>query len=252
MMRRTRRPFVVAALVVLYAGALLLAEVDLGALARGLPRFFGFFTQAWPPSFDELDVLLVRAGETAAIALVGTTIAVVLALGTCTLAARNVTPNALIRQPARGLLNILRGVDSFVFALLFVAAVGLGPFAGVLGVALHSWGSAAKLYADNIEEMPTGPLETARLTGAGWSKVVGHAVLPDATPGLFAVSLYVLEYNIRSSTVLGIVGAGGIGLELKNSVDLLNFPRMLTVLLVILIMVTAVDQLSSQLRRRIS
>ncbi|MBA3408037.1 MAG: phosphonate ABC transporter permease, partial [Solirubrobacterales bacterium] len=96
----------------------------------------------------------------------GTTLAAVLALLTCTLAARNLTPSAFVRLPTRWLLNTLRGIDSFVFAILFVAAVGLGPFAGVLGVALHTWGSMAKLFAETIEDVPAGPLDAVRLTGA--------------------------------------------------------------------------------------
>ena len=178
--------------------------------------------------------------------------AAALALLTCTAAARNITPSPLLRLPTRWLLNTLRGIDSFVFALLFVAAVGLGPFAGVLGVALHTWGSMAKLFAETIEDMPAGPLDAMRLTGASRPKLVSYALVPDALPGLSSIGLYMLEFNVRTSTVLGIVGAGGIGLELKNSLDLLNFPRLATVILIILLMVTAVDQLSSRLRRQLA
>ncbi|MBA2261212.1 MAG: phosphonate ABC transporter permease, partial [Solirubrobacterales bacterium] len=131
-----------------YAVSIVLADVDPGALLDGLPRMADWAGRAWPPATADLGLLLLRAAETAAIALVGTTLAAVLALLTCTLAARNLTPAAFVRLPTRWLLNTLRGIDSFVFAILFVAAVGLGPFAGVLGVALHTWGSMAKLFAE--------------------------------------------------------------------------------------------------------
>lgn len=232
-----------------YVVSVWLADVDPGALLDGLPRMADWAGRAWPPSTADLGLLLRRAAETFAIALVGTTLAAMLALGTCTLAARNLTPSGLLRVPVRWLLNTLRGIDSFVFAILFVAAVGLGPFAGVLGIALHTWGSMAKLFAETVEDLPAGPLDAARLTGASRPKLVSYAVLPDALPGLSSIGLYMLEFNVRTSTVLGIVGAGGIGLELKNSLDLLNFPRLLTVIIVILLMVTAVDQVSSRLRR---
>jgi phosphonate transport system permease protein len=235
-----------------YAISVRLADVDLAALLDGLPRLADWAQRAWPPSTADLGALLMAAAETFAIALVGTTLATVLALASCTLAARNLTPRSFVRLPARWLLNTLRGIDSFVFAILFVAAVGLGPFAGVLGVALHTWGSMAKLFAETIEDMPAGPLDAVRLTGASQPKLVSYALVPDVLPGLSSIGLYMLEFNVRTSTVLGIVGAGGIGLELKNSLDLLNFPRLLTVILIILVMVTAVDQLSSRLRRRLA
>jgi phosphonate transport system permease protein len=235
-----------------YALSVRLADVDPAALLDGLPRLADWAQRAWPPSTADLGALLMAAAETFAIALVGTTLATVLALASCTLAARNLTPRSFVRLPARWLLNTLRGIDSFVFAILFVAAVGLGPFAGVLGVALHTWGSMAKLFAETIEDMPAGPLDAVRLTGASQPKLVSYALVPDVLPGLSSIGLYMLEFNVRTSTVLGIVGAGGIGLELKNSLDLLNFPRLLTVILIILVMVTAVDQLSSRLRRRLA
>ncbi len=235
-----------------YAISVRLADVDLGALLDGLPRMADWAGRAWPPATAELGPLLRAAAETFAIALVGTTLAAALALISCTAAARNLTPNRFVRLPTRWLLNALRGIDSFVFAILFVAAVGLGPFAGVLGIALHTWGSMAKLFAESIEDMPAGPLDAVRLTGASRPKLVSYALVPDVLPALSSIGLYMLEFNVRTSTVLGIVGAGGIGLELKNSLDLLNFPRLLTVIAIILAMVTAVDQLSSRLRRQLA
>jgi len=169
----------------------------------------------------------------------------------CVLAARNVTPSLLFYYPARWFLSALRGIDSFVFALLFVAAVGLGPFAGVLGIGLHTWGSSAKLYADHIENAQLGPLEAVRTTGAGRYTAIVYGLLPDVLPVLLSTTLFWWEFNVRASTVLGVVGAGGIGLELKNSMDLLDFSRLFTIIAVILVVVTALDQLSGWLRRRL-
>ena len=153
--------------------------------------------------------------------------------------------------PVRWLLNALRGIDSFVFALLFVAAVGLGPFAGVLGVALHTWGSTAKLWAEAIENIPPGPVEAAAAAGASRVKVLAFALLPDVAPSMLSIGLFWWEFNVRASTVLGVVGAGGIGQELKNSMDLLDFPRLLTIIAIILAMVTVIDHGSQWLRRRL-
>jgi phosphonate transport system permease protein len=235
-----------------FIGCLELADVDPVELAEGLPTLAGWLVQAFPPSTEGLDLLLLRAAETVAIAVVGTAFAVALALPLCVLAARNTTPSGWVRVPVRLFLNGLRGVDSFVFALLFVAAVGLGPFAGVLGIALHTWGSMGKLFSESIESLPAGPLEAAELTGAGGLKTSSYTLLPDVLPSISGIGLYLLEFNIRASTVLGVVGAGGIGQELKNAVDLLAFPRLATILIVILIMVTLVDQLSGRLRKALA
>jgi phosphonate transport system permease protein len=235
-----------------FAGCLRLADVDPVELAQGLPTMAGWVGEAFPPSTEGLPTLVQRAAETVAIAVVGTVLAVVLALPLAVLAARTTTPSGWVRLPVRLFLNGLRGVDAFVFALLFVAAVGLGPFAGVLGIALHTWGSMGKLFSESIEALPGGPLEAAELTGASRLKTSSYTLLPDVLPSLSSTGLYLLEFNIRASTVLGVVGAGGIGQELKNAVDLLAFPRLATILIVILVMVTVVDQLSSRLRKALA
>lgn len=235
-----------------FAACVRLAQVHPFELWQGLPTLGSWVAQAFPPDTDGLGLLLQRAAETVAIAVVGTVAAVVLALPLCVLAARSTSPRGLVRLPVRLFLNGLRGVDAFVFALLFVAAVGLGPFAGVLGITLHTWGSMGKLFAEQIETLPRGPLEAAEMTGASRWRTSVSTLLPDVLPGLTGIGLYLLEFNIRASTVLGVVGAGGIGQELKNSVDLLAFPRLATILVVILVMVTAVDQLSGALRKTLA
>ena len=251
-----RRPFLrwslMAVVLVVYVESIRVTQVDVGKLLRGLPTMGGWITEAWPPDTQDLSSILARSVETIAIALVGTTLACIVALVVCVPAARNLTPGPLLRLPARLLLNTMRGVDSFVFALLFVAAVGLGPFAGMLGVAIHSAGSIGKLFAEAIEGMPPGPMEAAELTGASRLKTVVAVLAPDALPSLASVALYMFEFNIRSSIVLGVVGAGGIGQQLKNSLDLLDFSRLFTILVVILVMVTGVDQMSSRIRARLA
>ena len=249
---RWRRWLALGVAVVVYVVSWRLADIDLPRLARGLSTMFGWAAKAWPPSTDEFGVILQRAGETVAIAVIGTTLATVIAVAVCVPAARNLTPSPWVRLPARLLLNTLRGVDSFVFALLFVAAVGLGPFAGMLGIAFHASGSIGKLFSEALESLPAGPLEAAELTGASRLKRVSYALLPDALPSLASVALYMFEFNIRSSIVLGVVGAGGIGQQLKNSIELLDFPRLFTIVMVILVMVTAVDQASGRLRSRLA
>ncbi len=235
-----------------YLACIYVADLNLAKLWLGLPRLATWAGRAWPPDFSEFPILLYRAAETVAMATVGISIGALIAAPVCLLAAANTTPSLWLAYPARWVLNALRGIDSFVFALIFVAAVGLGPFAGVLGIALHSAGSIAKLWAEAIETAAPGPLEAARMSGASRLKVFLYALLPDVMPSLASILLYLWEFNVRSSTVLGIVGAGGIGQELKNSMDLLLFDRLFAILLIILAMVTAIDALSAWLRRKLS
>lgn len=238
-------------LLLLYWVSLDLTEFDLGRLAEGVPQMVQWAQKAWPPDVNGMGLLLRRAGETVAIALIGSTIGCVLALPLSLLAARNINPNKPTQQATRFVLNALRGTDTLIFAIFFVIAVGLGPFAGVLGVALHTAGVVAKLWSEAFEGVDDGPMQAAMLTGATRVKTVSYALFPDVRPALISVALYSVEFNVRASTVLGLVGAGGIGQELKNSVDLLNFPRIFTLLIVIIVIVTAVDQLSAYIRKRL-
>jgi phosphonate transport system permease protein len=240
-----------AAVVIFYVAAGRLVNFDLGRLAQGLPKIGYWLATAWPPDYEEMPVFLWRTAETIAMAAIGTTFAIVIGLPLSLLASRNVTPFPRLYQPTRWLLNALRGIDSFVFALLFVAAVGLGPFAGVLGIAFHTTGTIAKSFADQIESAHLGPYEAVRATGAARLPVLVYALVPDLLPLMLSTALFWWEFNVRASTVLGVVGAGGIGQELKNSMDLLNFSRLFTIIAIILVAVTALDWLSGRLRQRL-
>ncbi|MCE2947811.1 MAG: phosphonate ABC transporter, permease protein PhnE [Betaproteobacteria bacterium] len=242
---------VAAAVIGFYAACAWLARVDLPRLVEGLPKLAFWIGQAWPPAIGELPVILLRTAETIAIAVLGTTLAVLLALPTAVFASRNITPLRWAYHPVRWFLNSLRGIDAFVFALILVAAVGLGPFAGMLGVALHTWGSAAKLFADQVESASLDTVDAMRTTGATRSTALAYALVPQLAPVTASTALYLFEFNVRASMVLGVVGAGGIGQELKNSMDLLDFARLATILAVMLLVVTVIDQASGALRARL-
>lgn len=237
------------AILAFYAVAGYLVHFDPGRLIAGVPKLWHWISQAWPPRYEELPLFLWRTAETVAMAAIGTTIAAVIAIPLAILASRNITPLPRLYHPTRWFLNALRGIDSFVFALLFVAAVGLGPFAGVLGIAFHTSGTMAKFFADQIESANLAPYQSILATGAKRVTAFTFGLLPDLQPLLLSTSLFWWEFNIRASTVLGVVGAGGIGQELKNSMDLLDFSRLFTIIAVILIAVTALDWLSGRLRK---
>lgn len=246
-----RRIAWIAGFLAIQAACIWIVEPDLGRLWAGLPRLAGWIVGGIPPDFSGFADLMHRAAETVALATLGTTVAVVLALPLALFAARPSTPAAALYHPTRALLDALRGVDSFIFALIFVAAVGLGPFAGMLGVALHSAGSLGKLWSEALESADPAPMEAARSAGAGRAQAAAVVLLPETLPQTASATLYVWEFNIRASTVLGLVGAGGIGQELKNAVDLLDFNRVLAILAVIVTLTLAADRLSAALRRRL-
>lgn len=247
-----RRLAVAVAVLAFIAVCAAVARVDPAALVRGLPRLLEWASTAWPPYAQELDTIAYRAFETVAIATVGTLAAALLAAPLAMLVAQNTAPWPALAMPLRWFANACRGIDTVVFAILFVAAVGLGPFAGVLGMVVHSLGVLIKLNSEAIETLPRAPLEAAAMSGAAPAKVMSHAVLPAVLPNLASVSLYVWEANVRTSTVLGIVGAGGIGIEIKAAIDLLDFQRLFTLTVAVLVMVTLIDQLSAWLRRRLA
>ncbi|MGH7393213.1 MAG: phosphonate ABC transporter, permease protein PhnE [Candidatus Rokuibacteriota bacterium] len=230
------------------------AAWDTGAdpvrLARGLPWIADFLRRMMPPDLRVLPAALAGALTTVQIALLGTAVAAMLALPLGFVSARNVAPAPLF-HPARAVLNFFRSVDTLVYALVFVAAVGLGPFPGVLAVVAYTTTSLAKLYSEAIEGIDPGPVDAVTATGASGLQVLRFGILPQVLPLFLSYVLYRLETNIRAATILGFVGAGGIGFYLQTYLRLIDYPAASTVLLVTVVMVMAVDWASSRLRDRL-
>lgn len=234
--------------------ALAWAAWDTGAdpvrLARGLPWIADFLRRMLPPDLRVLPSALAGALVTVEIALLGTAVAAVLALPLGFVSARNVAPAPLF-YPARTVLNFFRSVDTLVYALVFVAAVGLGPFPGVLAVIAYTTTSLAKLYGEAVEGIDPGPVDAITATGATRLQILRFGVLPQVLPLFLSYVLYRLESNIRAATVLGFVGAGGIGFYLQTYLRMIDYPAASTVLLVTVGMVMIVDAVSSRLRERL-
>jgi phosphonate transport system permease protein len=225
-------------------------EVSLGRMIEGLPFMWDFLRRMIPPDLSVLGNALRGAIETIQIAVVGTAVAAVLALPMGFAAARNAAPPWLFYW-ARSVLNAFRAVDTLVYALFFVAAVGLGPFPGVLAVMVYTATVLAKLYSEAIEAIEPGPVEAVRATGATTLQVLRWGVLPQLVPQFLSFTLYRFETNIRAAAVLGFVGAGGIGFYIQTYLRLLNYPAAATVLLVLIGLVMIVDFASSRLRARL-
>jgi phosphonate transport system permease protein len=197
-----------------------------------------------------LPAALLGALKTVEIALLGTAAAAVLALPLGVISARNVAAPGVF-YPARAILNFFRSVDTLVYALIFVAAVGLGPLPGVLAVVAYTTTSLAKLYSEAIEGIDRGPVDAITATGATRLQILRFGVLPQVLPLFLSYVLYRLETNIRAATVLGFVGAGGIGFYLQTYLRMIDYPAASTVILVTVAMVMVVDALSSKLRERL-
>jgi len=247
---KTRR----AALLALGAAALLWIAWDTDAdpvrFLRGVPWMLDFIRRMMPPDLAVLPAALAGALKTFEIALLGTTAAAAIAVPLGLLSARNVAPPSLY-YPVRAGLNFFRSIDTLVYALLFVAAVGLGPFPGILAVVAYTTTSLAKLYSETIEGIDPGPVDAITATGATRLQVLRFGVLPQVLPLFLSYILYRLETNIRAATVLGFVGAGGIGFYLQTYLRMIDYPAASTVLLVTVLMVMAVDYASARLRARL-
>jgi phosphonate transport system permease protein len=224
---------------------------DPARFARGLPWIVDFLRRMMPPDFRVLPAVLKGALTTIEIALLGTTVAAALALPLGFLSARNVSAPSIF-YPARAILNFFRSVDTLVYALVFVAAVGLGPFPGVLAVIAYTTTSLAKLYSEAIEGIERGPVDAITATGATRLQVLRFGVLPQVLPLFLSYVLYRLETNIRAATILGFVGAGGIGFYLQTYLRMIDYPAASTTLLVTVVMVMVIDALSSRLRAKLN
>lgn len=168
------------------------------------------------------------------------------------LAAGNVTRARPLYYLARGIIALTRAVPDLVCALLFVTAVGLGPFPGALALAVHSVGMLGRLFAEVIEDMDMGPVEALTMTGASRLQVFTHAVLPGVLPTLLGISLYRFDENLRSSLVLGFVGAGGIGFQLLTAMNLFQYQMVSLLLIIVFVLVMSAERISAMLRARVA
>jgi len=223
---------------------------DSERLAEGVPSLFSLLGEMLPPDFSDARNWVKPLIDTLAMSVAGTALAVGLSLPLAFLAARNTTPHPLVYQLARGMLNALRAIPELIMGIIFVAAVGFGALPGVLALGLHSVGMVGKFFAEAIEHADEAPIEAARAAGATPLQVVLHGVLPQVLPQMADISIYRWEYNFRASTVMGMVGAGGIGFELMGSLRIMQYQDVSAILIVILVMVSLVDAFSGYLRKR--
>jgi phosphonate transport system permease protein len=239
------------AFLVVLAQACIFVEARPQDLITGVHGMADILRRAWPPDFAKLPDMLWPAVETVDIGVFGTAFGLVFALPLAVLAARNTTPARPIYFMARAVVAFARAVPDLVWALIFVTAVGLGPFPGALAITVHSVGMLGRLFAEVIEDMDMGPVEALTMTGASRTQIFSHAVVPGVLPSLLGIALYRLDENIRSSLVLGFVGAGGLGFQLLSAMNLFQYRTVSLLLLVTFVLVMTAERMSAALRRYI-
>jgi phosphonate transport system permease protein len=212
---------------------------------RNMAEFGGAFLR---PNFKDWDLYLADMLVTVQIAIWGTTLAVVLGIPFSILASANICPQWVV-QPVRRLMDACRAINEIVFALMFVVAVGLGPFAGVMALAVHNVGVFAKLFSEAVEAIDPRPVEGIRATGARRIQEVIFGVIPQVLPLWSSLTLYRLETNVRSATTLGIVGAGGIGQTLYESIRSFQYAETAAQVIIVVGTVMAIDLASARLRK---
>ncbi len=247
---RLKRGMVLSAIVTGVAAACYLTGLfDVNRFADAWPAIRQLSSDMFPPDFSRIQRWLLPLADTFAMSIAGTAVSVLFSLPLALFAARNTTPNVFAYHAARFVLNLLRSIPELIMGIILVAMVGFGALPGVLALGFHSIGMVGKFFAESIEHVDEKPVEAARSAGATPFQVIWHAVLPQAIPQLADTVIYRWEYNFRASTVLGAVGAGGIGFELISALRVLEYGQVSAILICVLICVTIVDGIGATLRK---
>lgn len=247
-----RTPMLFAAGFLLLLAGLWRVDASPARILEGMGKLGWLVALMWPPSpGGALLELLGALAETVAMAFLGTVIAALVALPLCLFGAGNVVASAMLRFTLRRGYDGLRGVDSLIWALIFVSAVGMGPFAGILALAVPDIGLLAKVYSEAIESTDRRQVEGVRAAGGSRLHAIRFGLLPQALPLMLSQTLYTFESNTRSATILGVVGAGGIGLALGDRIRLNNWDEAAFIVLLILVTVAIIDAASRRIRLRL-
>jgi len=239
------------AAVVLLAWAWEGAEIQPLALLRHSDNMAKYASDFFPPDFRDWRLYVREMVVTLHIALWGTLLAIIAAVPLGLLCASNIAP-AWVRQPVRRVMDALRAINEMVFAMLFIVAVGLGPFAGVLALFVHTTGTLAKLFSEAVEAIDPRPVEGIRATGSHRLVEIAYGVIPQVLPLWISYTLYRFESNVRSASVVGMVGAGGIGVVLFEVIRGFEYARTCAVLIIVIVTVTLLDLGSAYLRHRLT
>tara|TARA_B100000902_G_scaffold358889_1_gene374260 strand:+ start:47 stop:874 length:828 start_codon:yes stop_codon:yes gene_type:complete len=227
-------------------------EIDFIKLVTDSSKYFGdILSRMLPPDFSNLNQLIYAMFETIEIAFLGTFIAIVLSIPLGLFSARNLAPNYFIYLVCKTVVIFFRAIPEFIIAMILVIAIGFGAMPGVLALGLHTMGFLAKFYAEDIEHINNGPIDALKSSGATKSQIISFGVIPQILPSFVANNLYILDRNVRMATMLGIVGAGGIGYELQSSFRMFEYERVSAIIILIFITIFLIDHFSAFIRSKI-
>ena len=227
-------------------------EINFIKLISDSSKYLGdILSRMLPPDFSNFDKLIYAIFETIEIAFVGTFIAIILSIPLGLFSARNITPNYFVYIISKIIIIFFRAIPEFIMAMILVIAIGFGAMPGVLALGLHTMGFLAKFYAEDIEHINKGPIDALRSSGATKSQIISFGVIPQILPSFVANNLYILDRNVRMATMLGIVGAGGIGYELQSSFRMFEYQRVSAIIIIIFITIFLIDHISSFIRSKV-
>jgi phosphonate transport system permease protein len=245
-----RLPLILGGLITVYSWAFQGLQLNLSMLHKSVPYMIDFVRQLLPPDWSVIDVAIKALVETIQMSLWGTTFGVFLSIPIALLSAHNLSPS-WINWISNLAQNAVRSIPSIVLGLFFVSATGLGAPAGTLALGIYTVGYLAKFYQEAIEALDSKTIESLQVSGASWIQIAQYGIFPQVLPLGLGYTFYMFEYNIRSASVLGVVGAGGIGFELVNYIRGFEYNKASTMMIVLLAVVSIIDGISSQLRRRL-
>jgi len=227
-------------------------EINFIELFSDSSKYFGdILNRMLPPDFSNLKKMIYSMLETIEIAFLGTFIAIALSIPVGLFSAKNLAPNYAVFLVARTITIFFRAIPEFIIAMILVIAIGFGAMPGVLALGIHTMGFLAKFYAEDIEHINKGPIEALKASGASKGQIISFAVIPQIIPSFIANNLYILDRNIRMATMLGIVGAGGIGYELQSSFRMFEYQKVSAIIIIIFITIFIIDHLSSFIRSKV-
>lgn len=241
---------IISIIIIIYGWALTGIKADIAQIKDSLPYMIDFITRLFPPNLTVIDLAIKALIETVQMSIWGTTIGALLSIPIAILSAHNISPK-WAQLIANFIQNAIRSIPSIVLGLFFVSATGLGAPAGTLALGIYTIGYLGKFYQEAIESVDESGLESLRILGANWIQITQYGILPQVLPISLGYTLYMFEYNIRAASVLGVVGAGGIGFELVNYIKGFEYNKATTMMLVLLVVVTIIDFISSKLRKKI-
>ena len=227
-------------------------EINFIKLVSDSSKYFGdILSRMLPPDFSNLNELIYAMIETIEIAFLGTFIAIILSIPLGLFSARNLAPNYFVYLVCKTIVIFFRAIPEFIIAMILVIAIGFGAMPGVLALGLHTMGFLAKFYAEDIEHINQGPIDALKSSGANKSQIISFGVIPQILPAFVANNLYILDRNVRMATMLGIVGAGGIGYELQSSFRMFEYERVSAIIILIFVTIFIIDHLSAFIRSKI-